>query len=165
VWRHSRNYYQVIGDASRLTSAPSDAVWFSAAYWYVRPTPIGLFMPKQILVRRRRWTTLATVAIASTAVAQDRTMPPESERQLARAIYSRIRTWSKSSAKNATLRTTCVATMLEGGHAVNALPQLAAATVNCRALPEDSIAYVTAALTKVVRDSSTIATTFAFTAR
>src|SRR5580700_5867688 len=41
-----------------------------------------------------------------------------------------------SPAWNSTLRTTCVATMLEGGHAINALPQLAAATVNCRVLPE-----------------------------
>jgi len=47
-----------------------------------------------------------------------------------------------SPAWNATLRTTCVATMLEGGHAVNALPQLAAAMVNCRVLPEDSPEYV-----------------------
>jgi len=36
---------------------------------------------------------------------------------------------------NATLRTTCVATQLSGGHAENALPQLASATVNCRILP------------------------------
>src|SRR5271163_1767362 len=43
---------------------------------------------------------------------------------------------------NATLRTTCVATQLEGGHAINALPQLAAANVNCRVLPEDSAEYV-----------------------
>jgi acetylornithine deacetylase/succinyl-diaminopimelate desuccinylase-like protein len=53
---------------------------------------------------------------------------------------------------NATLRTTCVATQLEGGHAMNALPQLAAATVNCRVLPEDSVAYVQSALQKVVAD-------------
>lgn len=53
---------------------------------------------------------------------------------------------------NATLRTTCVATLLEGGHAMNALPQLAAATVNCRVLPEDSIAYVQSELKKVVGD-------------
>src|SRR5947207_2846789 len=33
---------------------------------------------------------------------------------------------------NATLRTTCVATMLEGGHPLNALPPLAAATAHCR---------------------------------
>jgi acetylornithine deacetylase/succinyl-diaminopimelate desuccinylase-like protein len=53
---------------------------------------------------------------------------------------------------NATLRTTCVATLLEGGHAMNALPQLAAATVNCRVLPEDSAAYVQSTLQKVVAD-------------
>ena len=53
---------------------------------------------------------------------------------------------------NATLRTTCVATQLEGGHAINALPQLAAATVNCRVLPEDSADYITTTLQKVVAD-------------
>ncbi len=47
---------------------------------------------------------------------------------------------------NATLRTTCVATQLEGGHAMNALPQLAAANVNCRVLPEDSVEYVESTL-------------------
>ena len=53
---------------------------------------------------------------------------------------------------NATLRTTCVATMLAGGHASNALPQLATATVNCRVLPEDSPDYVLSTLKKVVGD-------------
>lgn len=53
---------------------------------------------------------------------------------------------------NATLRTTCVATQLEGGHAMNALPQLASASVNCRVLPEDSAEYVLATLKKVVND-------------
>jgi acetylornithine deacetylase/succinyl-diaminopimelate desuccinylase-like protein len=53
---------------------------------------------------------------------------------------------------NATLRTTCVATQLEGGHAINALPQLAAATVNCRVLPEDSLDYVESTLRKVIGD-------------
>ena len=55
---------------------------------------------------------------------------------------------------NATLRTTCVATMLEGGHALNALPQLAAATVNCRVLPEDRVDYVTATLKQVIGDTA-----------
>jgi acetylornithine deacetylase/succinyl-diaminopimelate desuccinylase-like protein len=41
---------------------------------------------------------------------------------------------------------------LEGGHAINALPQLAAATVNCRVLPEDSVDYVQSTLQKVVGD-------------
>jgi acetylornithine deacetylase/succinyl-diaminopimelate desuccinylase-like protein len=39
---------------------------------------------------------------------------------------------------NALMRTTCVATRLDGGHANNALPQLAAANVNCRILPGES---------------------------
>ncbi len=59
---------------------------------------------------------------------------------------------ASSAAFNATLRTTCVATLLEGGHAVNALPQVAAATVNCRVLPEDSADYVLSTLQKVVAD-------------
>ncbi len=57
-----------------------------------------------------------------------------------------------SPAWNSTLRTTCVATMLEGGHAINALPQLAAATVNCRVLPEDSPEFVLSTLQKVTAD-------------
>jgi acetylornithine deacetylase/succinyl-diaminopimelate desuccinylase-like protein len=63
-----------------------------------------------------------------------------------------------STAWNATLRTTCVATMLEGGHALNALPQLAAANVNCRVLPEDSIDYVKTTLQKVVADDQVAVT-------
>jgi len=55
---------------------------------------------------------------------------------------------------NATLRTTCVATQLEGGHAKNALPQLAAANVNCRVLPDDQVDYVTKTLTQVVGDTA-----------
>ena len=59
---------------------------------------------------------------------------------------------------NAMLRTTCVATQLEGGHATNALPQLAAANVNCRILPEDSIENVLATLKKVVADDQVVIT-------
>jgi len=53
---------------------------------------------------------------------------------------------------NAQMRTTCVATMLEGGHAVNALPQMARAMVNCRILPGDSVDAVHATLRRVVAD-------------
>ena len=44
---------------------------------------------------------------------------------------------SKTPAYNAQLRTTCTATMLNAGHAENALPQSIKATVNCRILPFD----------------------------
>src|SRR5213082_2543708 len=57
-----------------------------------------------------------------------------------------------SPAWNAMLRTTCVATMLEGGHAMNALPQLATANVNCRVLPEDTVEYVESTLGSVLAD-------------
>ncbi len=54
---------------------------------------------------------------------------------------------------NTMLRTTCVATMLEGGHAENALPQRARATVNCRVLPNHKMDQVAAALQRVAGDS------------
>jgi len=53
---------------------------------------------------------------------------------------------------NAEVRTTCVATMLEAGHAENALPQRARATIQCRMLPGDTEEQVKAALVKVFAD-------------
>jgi acetylornithine deacetylase/succinyl-diaminopimelate desuccinylase-like protein len=53
---------------------------------------------------------------------------------------------------NSLLRTTCVATRLDGGHAPNALPQMASANVNCRILPGVSVNAVVAELTKVLAD-------------
>jgi len=53
---------------------------------------------------------------------------------------------------NALLRTTCVATRLDGGHADNALPQLAHALVNCRILPGERAEDILAALKRVVAD-------------
>src|SRR5215813_9047164 len=56
-------------------------------------------------------------------------------------------------AYNATMRTTCVATMLEAGHAENALPQTARATVNCRILPTETAEQTRETLVKVINDS------------
>src|SRR5437016_640518 len=53
---------------------------------------------------------------------------------------------------NSKLRTTCVATMLAAGHAENALPQAARATVNCRILPGEPAAAVEATLTRLGGD-------------
>jgi acetylornithine deacetylase/succinyl-diaminopimelate desuccinylase-like protein len=53
---------------------------------------------------------------------------------------------------NAQLRTTCVATMLQGGHAVNALPQLASAKVNCRIMPGEPVDEVKTTLERVLAD-------------
>ena len=53
---------------------------------------------------------------------------------------------------NAVMRTTCVATRLEAGHADNALAQTARATVNCRILPDQPIAEVEQTLRRVIAD-------------
>jgi len=53
---------------------------------------------------------------------------------------------------NAMMRTTCVATLLSGGHAPNALPQMATANVNCRILPGVSPASVRETLVKTIAD-------------
>jgi acetylornithine deacetylase/succinyl-diaminopimelate desuccinylase-like protein len=54
---------------------------------------------------------------------------------------------------NATLRTTCVATMLDAGHATNALPQRARANINCRIFPGVAQETVRAKLEELVADS------------
>ncbi len=60
---------------------------------------------------------------------------------------------------NAILRTTCVATLLDGGHATNALPQRARANVNCRIFPGTSVEQVRQALDRVVGDPQVKITT------
>jgi acetylornithine deacetylase/succinyl-diaminopimelate desuccinylase-like protein len=57
---------------------------------------------------------------------------------------------------NSMMRTTCVATLLDGGHASNALPQRARATVNCRMLPDERTDDVRAALQSAVGGKATV---------
>jgi acetylornithine deacetylase/succinyl-diaminopimelate desuccinylase-like protein len=63
-----------------------------------------------------------------------------------------VETLAKFPYFNAMMRTTCVATMLEGGHAPNALPQTAKANVNCRMLPGDTTEEVRRTLVGVLAD-------------
>jgi acetylornithine deacetylase/succinyl-diaminopimelate desuccinylase-like protein len=65
---------------------------------------------------------------------------------------------SSMPAYNAQLRTTCVATMLQAGHAFNALPQDAQATVNCRVLPGEPLENVQKTLNGVVDDKQIFVT-------
>jgi acetylornithine deacetylase/succinyl-diaminopimelate desuccinylase-like protein len=55
---------------------------------------------------------------------------------------------------NSMLRTTCVATRLNAGHANNALPQTATAIVNCRILPGHSAAETERTLVRIFADSN-----------
>jgi acetylornithine deacetylase/succinyl-diaminopimelate desuccinylase-like protein len=59
---------------------------------------------------------------------------------------------AKDPSWNATLRTTCVATMLDAGHATNALPQRARANINCRIFPGVTAETVRAKLEELVAD-------------
>jgi acetylornithine deacetylase/succinyl-diaminopimelate desuccinylase-like protein len=66
--------------------------------------------------------------------------------QIAEAIVSKDRSY------HSMLRTTCVATLLSGGHANNALPQRATANVNCRIFPGETVDETQAALVATVAD-------------
>jgi acetylornithine deacetylase/succinyl-diaminopimelate desuccinylase-like protein len=61
---------------------------------------------------------------------------------------------SRDPSNNSRLRTTCVATMVEAGHARNALPQRARANVNCRILPDESADDIRNVLIAVMGDTS-----------
>jgi acetylornithine deacetylase/succinyl-diaminopimelate desuccinylase-like protein len=66
---------------------------------------------------------------------------------------------SQSPVLNAMLRTTCVATRLDAGHADNALPQRASAIVNCRLVPGHDAAEVLATLKEVIGNDAVRVTT------
>ncbi len=83
----------------------------------------------------------AEVAAAMSALVRD----PADTRSIA-LVSARDPSW------NATLRTTCVATMLEGGHALNALPQRARANINCRIFPGVTPEAIRATLEQVIGD-------------
>src|SRR6266516_1321216 len=66
---------------------------------------------------------------------------------------------SATALNNSTFRTTCVATMLEAGHATNALPQRARANINCRLFPGVTQEAVRAQLAELVADPAVKVTT------
>jgi acetylornithine deacetylase/succinyl-diaminopimelate desuccinylase-like protein len=59
---------------------------------------------------------------------------------------------SKDRSYHSMLRTTCVATLLDGGHANNALPQRAGANINCRIFPGETVEGTKAALEAAIGD-------------
>jgi acetylornithine deacetylase/succinyl-diaminopimelate desuccinylase-like protein len=90
-----------------------------------------------------------TAALESPATAADFRALIGTDHAKAEVAAKRL---SESPYFNALLRTTCVATRLEGGHANNALPQTTAAIVNCRMLPQDSLQNVQNTLKRVLAD-------------
>jgi acetylornithine deacetylase/succinyl-diaminopimelate desuccinylase-like protein len=64
-----------------------------------------------------------------------------------------LRVLSADPRYNSMLRTACVATQLSGGHATNALPQLAEANINCRIFPTETAEQVRDSLARVIGDT------------
>jgi acetylornithine deacetylase/succinyl-diaminopimelate desuccinylase-like protein len=91
-----------------------------------------------------------TAALESPATAADFRAVTGPDRAKAEAAAERLS--AQSPYFNALLRTTCVATRLDGGHANNALPQTAGAIVNCRMLPQVSLTNVQNTLKRVLAD-------------
>lgn len=92
-----------------------------------------------------------TPGAVGTAMASFAANPADAE--AANKIAGADRRW------NSMLRTTCVATMLDGGHATNALPQRARANINCRIFPGTSVETIRAALESLVADPNVKVTT------
>ena len=63
-----------------------------------------------------------------------------------------LRLWAVNPGWNGVMRTTCVPTQVDGGHAPNALPQHVRANVNCRILPNTPVAEVQKQLAAVIGD-------------
>ncbi|MFQ5825313.1 MAG: M20/M25/M40 family metallo-hydrolase [bacterium] len=102
--------------------------------------PVKLNEGTRVFFERMSEIETGQVAADMKAVIQ---MPPD------KAAISRL---AQSPFYNALLRTTCVATMLNAGHAENALPQTATAVVNCRILPGESADKVLQTLINVLAD-------------
>ena len=100
---------------------------------------------------------LKTAALSSGQTAEDMRAaakdPPD---------HNAIERLSESAYFNSLLHTTCVATMLTGGHAANALPQMARANVNCRIFPGEDPEAVRKTLEKVAADPKVTVTVVPF---
>ena len=101
---------------------------------------------------RAFWT--KTAKIVSPAAGQAMTaIAANPEDKLAETLLSRDPLF------NSTLRTTCVATLLNGGHAENALPQRATANINCRIFPGETIEQTRLKLVEVIGNGAVVVTT------
>jgi acetylornithine deacetylase/succinyl-diaminopimelate desuccinylase-like protein len=98
-----------------------------------------------------RWNSVSLAAFAAIASTLDGDLKTAVERFVASPGDKKaLKVMSADPSTDRDLRTTCVATMLRGGHAENALPQTATATVNCRIFPGDAVDVVRATLVKAV---------------
>lgn len=98
-----------------------------------------------------RWNAVSLEAFKAIAPSLEPALRKSVERFVEKPGDARaLKAMSKDEGLDRDLRTTCVATMLRAGHAENALPQSATATVNCRIFPGDGVDEVRTALMSVM---------------
>src|SRR5260221_5014384 len=138
IWICASKRATKVGNSSR--PVPDNAICHLANAW-VKLSQFG-FPLKTNEVTRAHFAGMAKIDTsgASAGLAKVAENDPEVMKRIAAASPS----W------NSMLRTTCVATMIEGGDAHNALPQLAAANVNCRVQPDGPLQYEIATLKNVI---------------
>ena len=123
---------------------PDNAIYQLAAAL----TKLGTYLNPVHLneVTREYFTRQAAIAGGETGAAMRAIVANERDSAAAAII-------SRDPANSSRLRTSCVATMLTGGHAENALPQRATALVNCRILPDETTETVRLRLQQAVGDT------------
>ncbi len=98
-----------------------------------------------------RWNSVSLAAFAAIAPTLDGDLKAAVERFVAKPGDKKaLKVMSADPSTDRDLRTTCVATMLRAGHAENALPQTATATVNCRIFPGDAVDEIRATLVRTI---------------
>lgn len=100
-------------------------------------------------ITRQYFARTAALETGPAAAAMRQLVAAAPEQALDPAAVGTLAAWPFYAAR---LRTTCVPTRIEGGHADNALPQSASAIVNCRLLPTDDPANVQNAVVQAVAD-------------
>ena len=129
------------GHASRPT--PDNAIYHLAAAL----TRLAAFdFPAQLSETTRAYFSRTGTLIGGESGAAMIALARDPTDKAAEAVVSRDPSW------HSMLRTTCVATLLDGGHAANALPQRAGANVNCRIFPGVSVETVRSTLAAVIAD-------------
>ena len=102
-----------------------------------------------------RWNSVSLAAFAAIAPTLDGDLKAAVERFVAKpGDRKALKVMSADPSTDRDLRPTCVATMLRGGHAENALPQTATATINCRIFPGDPVDEVRATLARAVANDN-----------
>ena len=119
----------------------------------------GLKFPTEVNGFTRAYLTALAPRVDAETGAAIRRLLADPQDAAANAMINKSVSW------NAMLRTTCIPTLMEGGHASNAQPQRARATINCRLLPGSPVGPLESAIVAAVNNPEIKVTTITGGAR